>query len=93
MPSNRLITFVYSNTTDGSPLRTLMRDWKIQEQNLNWGAIRHHQCGLPIEFLQDLFTEICRLSYESADRRIEAVFRTTVVDRGLDHYHQDIDKE
>jgi hypothetical protein len=90
--SSPVTVHVYTATSDGSPLRRLVRDHHIHEATCIWPLNAREQ-GLPYAFLQDVLVETFRLESENPKGIVEDVFQNSPADRERNHYHQSIEQD
>jgi len=83
---------IYDSTTDGSPLRKIVRDWLLSN---DWVMqLPQGDCAnLPLELLRDLITETSRLHKAHPHHRVHEVFRDLTISRPKGFYHQKVDQK
>jgi hypothetical protein len=90
--SYNMISYVYSSTTAGSPLRRLIRDWYVYTVEKMW-AEDLRCCDFPHEFLQDIILEMYARQRENGEEDLcDCFWDDKLVDRPKDHYHQKLGK-
>jgi hypothetical protein len=83
------ISRVYASTSDGSPLRKLVRDWWLFNADQSWALDRaKSDWDMPLEFMQDLIIETSRLR-RAFGPRVD-IFKSLVTTSVPHRYHHSV---
>jgi hypothetical protein len=72
-PSIALVTYVYTSTTSGSPLRKVIRDWYFYKVEWPWPSSLNSN-KWPYDFMRDLLMKHCTTKAKNPNGLVRKVY-------------------